>query len=153
MALVAARKATGNAWLPYEWHAVLCRAKREDDLAGQADERGTVVGVAPLTLHRTEAENYLFNLSGAEAPSIYSIMNKPADEGGYPELVALTCDPYEAQSFALANDRVVDALPMSPEIEAWVRGFVAAHYKEEPFVKRQRTPHGAKPKKRDDHGA
>lgn len=139
LAVIAEKRDTGIVWQPHEWHAVAFRPKCEIDAPGRTDEAGRLlVGIAPLTLHRTEAENYLFNLSGGDIPAVYAVMSRPAGDDQGPALVALTCDPYEAQSFTLANDRIVDALPMSPDIETWVRGFVAAHYREEVFVKRKR---------------
>lgn len=152
LAIQVERRPTGVAWQPFEWHATkIGHADAPPRKDGVANEILPLRGV--LTLHRSEAENYLFNLSGDAAPSVYVVLTKPADEASRPELLVLTCDPYEAQSFTLANDRMVDALPMTPEIQDWVRRFVAVHYKEEVFVKRQRGHKVPGPDKRGNHGA
>lgn len=148
----AERRETGIAWQPFEWHAVaLTLAGTTTQGAARSPSRARFR--SSLTLYRTEAENYLFNLSGGSAPAVYVVMTKPVEDAARPELLVLTCDPYEAQSFTLANDRIVDALAMPSEIEDWVRRFVAVHYKEEAFAKRKRGDKAPKSRKEDGHGA
>jgi hypothetical protein len=148
---IVERQDTGNAWQPHAWRALACRSARAiDPLGADAASGRTLIVQGALTLHRSEAENYLFNLSGGSAPAIYVILTKPASAEDVPALFALTCDPYEAQSFTMTNDMIVEAVPMPGEVEAWVKGFVGAHYKEEVFVKRKRKSH--KTGSEDGHG-
>ena len=71
LAVIAERQATGIVWQPWVWRIVACRASRAADAVGAGAEGGrTLIGLGPLTLHRSEAENYLFNLSGGSAPAV-----------------------------------------------------------------------------------
>jgi len=141
LAVLVERRATGNVWQPVGWRILGLRAPEPDDAPGRAlDEERLVAGIGDLVLHRSEAENYLFNLFCQARAAVYVVLDRPQGEGEAPKLVGLTCDPYEAEG-ADGPERMVEALPMPAEIEAWVQGFVADHYRETPFVKRQRKPH------------
>jgi hypothetical protein len=54
------------------------------------------------------------------------------------EIVAVTADPAEGESFTQVGDDLVEAIPMPPAVHAIVEAFVAEHHVERPFVKRKR---------------
>jgi hypothetical protein len=56
-----------------------------------------------------------------------------------PWSVALvTASPYEAQDYCDSAEELVEKIPMSDGLLAWIKDFVDTHYEEEVFVKRQR---------------
>jgi hypothetical protein len=91
----------------------------------------------PLTLWRSDTDAYLVNLADA-VPSIYVVLS-PDPTGASPMQVALvTAAPYEAQDYEVSGDEIVEKVPMTAGLIAWMRAFVEAHHKEEPFIKRRR---------------
>jgi len=54
------------------------------------------------------------------------------------EIVAVTADPAEGESFTQVGDDLVEAVPMPPAVCAIVEAFVAEHHVERAFVKRKR---------------
>nr|WP_047994064.1 DUF3305 domain-containing protein [Puniceibacterium sp. IMCC21224] len=97
-------------------------------------------GTMPLTLYRGEAEAYKITLSEA-APCLYVVLR--ATEGGeYPYRIHLvTASPHEGQMYAESGEEIVEKLPMSEGLIAWVAAWVDAHYVEEQFIKRKRRKH------------
>ena len=90
----------------------------------------------PLELHGAETEAYLHGLT-AEVPCIYVILR--ARTGDRPlEVVLVTASPYEAQDYADSGEEIVEKVPMTAGLEAWVWEFVETFHKEEVFVKRRR---------------
>ena len=74
-----------------------------------------------------------------DPPSVYVVM-RPDEEGGAHEHVVflVTASPYEAQDYADTGEELVEKVPMSAGVLAWVTEFVDTHYEEEVFVKRKR---------------
>lgn len=95
----------------------------------------------PLTLHRTDSEEYLENLTSA-SPRLFVVLRPTRNDpepGPQPyRVVLVTASPFEAQGFGGHDDDLVEPVPMPPEVRAFVEGFVARHHVEQPFVKRKR---------------
>ena len=93
--------------------------------------------VVSLSLHRAEVEAYKLNLS-EPMPKVFIVM-MPHGEGDFPYEVELaTCAPYEAESYLMEGEEIVEPVPMPPELIAWVKDFIDGHYQPDGFVKRQR---------------
>lgn len=91
----------------------------------------------PLTLWSSDTEAYRAALSERE-PHVYVVMRE-TEEGEPPlEVVLVTASPYEAQDHTDAGEDIVEKVPMTAGLIAWVREFVEAHHEDEVFVKRQR---------------
>lgn len=115
---------------PAEWKLL-----REGD--GLAEFHAATV---TLTLWRGEAEAYRIALS-EPVPSIYVVL-RPATEGAFPWQVHLvTASPHEAALFSESGEEMVEKVAMPPEVLSFVAQWTAAHYVEEPFVKRKRRKH------------
>lgn len=93
----------------------------------------------PLTLYVSDAEAYAHELQ-ARVPSVYAVLRPSDQSGDIPWSVALvTSSPYEAQDYCDSAEELVEKIPMSDGLRAWVLEFVETHYVEEAFVKRRRN--------------
>ncbi|MEY8842439.1 DUF3305 domain-containing protein [Cribrihabitans sp. XS_ASV171] len=139
---VVVRRTPGiTRWARWAWRAVAVLPG-----AGPADwlelrREGEAVefhaATLPLTLWAAETEAYLANLSDA-VPSVYLVLRDEA-EGDRPlEAVLVTASPFEAQDYADTGEEIVEKIPMTEGLVAWVRDFVLDHHREEAFVKRRR---------------
>lgn len=122
-------KATGI--LPGAGPAVWKELRREGEVVEYH------VGTLPLTLWSAETEAYVTALSEAQ-PCVYAVL-RPTPAAAHPfSLDVVTASPYLAQDHADNGEDVVEKIPMTPGLEAWVRDFVETHHTEEQFVKRRR---------------
>jgi hypothetical protein len=152
VSVVLERRASKSQWLDYTWEPIgvvprvqLPAGAPMGEGEGFAQYHG---GALDLELFRGETEGYLNNLSQAP-PVVYVVLRKADDdekdgnENGLefsPFLV--TCCPYEAMGYTENNDDlVVEGVPMTPEVLAWVQEFVAAHHVDTPFLKRKNKRH------------
>ena len=93
-------------------------------------------GPATIELHRTETANYVSNLESG-APALWVVLRPTAGEPPY-EVLAVTADPAEGEAFTEAGNDLVETVPMPDVIARTVEAFIADHYVERPFFKRQR---------------
>jgi hypothetical protein len=107
-----------------------------------------------IELHPTEAQGYYLNIT-SETPLVF-VMWRPAEDGNEPaarpEVVTVSYD--QAGRLMDAGEKV-DPVPMPVEILAWIRPFVAEHYKPEPRRKMKRNDpfsDGAHPRDRPPRG-
>lgn len=92
----------------------------------------------PLTLYVSDAEAYAHELQ-ARSPSIYVVLRPNETSTDQPWSVALvTASPYEAQDYCDSAEELVEKVPLSEGLHAWIAEFVERHYEEEVFVKRRR---------------
>lgn len=139
---VVVRRVPGvTRWAQWNWRAVAVLPG-----AGPADwaemrRDGAAVeyhaATLPLTLHAAETEAYLTNLTDA-VPAIYVVMRDETPGAAPPDLVLVTASPYEGQDYADSGEEIVEKVPMTPGLIAWLRDFVQAHHRAEAFVKRRR---------------
>lgn len=139
---VVIRRAPGvTRWAKWNWSAVAVLPG-----AGPADwtelrrEGETVeyhAATLPLTLWAAEAEAYLVNLAD-RMPSIYVVMRDEAEERAPLEVTLITASPYEGQDYADNGEDIVEKIPMTEGLAAWIRDFAKQHYREEAFKKRKR---------------
>lgn len=154
VSVVLERRASKSQWQDYTWEpiGVLPRISlapgtvmAEGD--GFAQYHG---GALDLELFRGETEGYLYNLSQTP-PAVYVVLRRKDDEADdlpgdlasleFTPFLVTVC-PYEAMGYTENNDELmVENVPMSAEVLAWVQEFVAAHHVDEPFVKRKNKRH------------
>lgn len=60
-----------------------------------------------------------------------------------PDVLTVTASAYEAQDYTDNGEDVVERVPMTEPLEAWIGEFVRQNHNEELFVKRKRRPHFA----------
>jgi len=91
-----------------------------------------------IELHPTEAEGYYLNIT-SETPLVF-VMWRVAEDGAEPavrpEMVTVS---YNQAGRIMDGGERVDPVPMPEAILAWMRPFVAEHYKPEPRRKVKRN--------------
>lgn len=142
--VVVRRQPGVTRWAKWVWRPVAVlpgaapatwKLLREEE-GGAAEFHAATV---PLSLHRAVVEGYKVSLSMVP-PAVFVVLRRderPAAEVPW-SVQAVTASAYEAQDYLDAAEDIVEAVPMPPVLEAWVRGFTDAHFREEPFIKRRR---------------
>lgn len=138
--VVVARRKAASQWIDFTWTpvAVLDGVPETEPwqvLREDGDTTTFYAGSAEIELYRSETPYYRENLATG-APSLWVVMTNA--EGDPPQLVAVTADPAEGESFTESAANQVEQLPMPPHIESIVAPFVAEHHVERDFVKRKR---------------
>ncbi len=150
---VVIRKTPGvTRWAKWSWAAVGVLPGAPDAnwsvLRREGDSVEYHAATLPLTLWAAEAEAYVTNLNDA-VPSIYLVLRNEVQgddvqgddvQGDVPlHAVLVTASPYEAQDYADTGEDIVEKIPMTDGLIAWVRDFTALHHEHEQFVKRKRN--------------
>ena len=93
----------------------------------------------PLDLHHTEVEGYRTSLM-MTPPSVFVVLNKgmnAENEHGI-DVHLVTASADRAQEWQDSDEMIAEPVAMPDVILATIRDFCAAHFKDEPFVKRKR---------------
>jgi len=93
-------------------------------------------GAFEMGLHRTDTPTYRDNLASGN-PRIWVAARLTGAEPPL-AIVGVTADPAEGESYTEAGDDIVEHVPMAPELQALLAGFVAEHHVERAFIKRKR---------------
>lgn len=114
---------------PADWHEM-----RRD---GEAVEYHAAT--LELEVHRKETEGYLVALSN-EPPKVYVILRPTEDPRAEHdvEVFKVTASAFEAQDYLDSGEEIVEAVPMPPDLVAWISSFVGMHHVDEEFIKRKR---------------
>jgi hypothetical protein len=139
--VVVERRKAESQWIDFTWQPVTVLPGHPDAAPWtivSADDETTMfyAGAADVMLYRTETGSYRDNLASG-APSLWVALRPTGVEPPY-ELVAVTADPAEGESFTQAGDDLVGAVPMPATVRDLIEAFVAEHHVEQPFYKRQR---------------
>ena len=54
------------------------------------------------------------------------------------DAVLVTASPFEGQDYADTGEEIVEKIPMTEGLIAWVRDFALEHHRHEQFIKRKR---------------
>lgn len=151
VAVIVARTPVVNRWITERWEPIAvmpaadgaAAAAPERIFEDDAGSRWRFAGHA-IELHRSEAEGYFLNTSSSD-PKVF-VMWRPIDEAPNPpirpEVVTVS---YNEAARLLDGGEQVDAVPMPADILAWMKPFVALHYKPEPKRKVKRNDPFADP--------
>ena len=139
--VVVERRKAASPWIDFIWRPVTVLAGVPETaawtlLSAEGEVATFYAGAAEIALYRTETGNYLSNLTSG-APSLWVALRPTGVEPPF-EIVAVTADPAEGESFTQVGDDLVEAVPMPAAVQAIVEAFVAEHHVERPFVKRKR---------------
>nr|WP_217358967.1 DUF3305 domain-containing protein [Ruegeria arenilitoris] len=139
---VVVRKTPGvTRWAKWNWRAVavLPGAAPADWLEMRREGEAVEYHAAtlPLTLWADETEAYLVNLSDTQ-PSIYLVLRDELKSDQPLNAVLVTASPFEGQDYADTGEEIVEKIPMTEGLIAWVRDFTLKHHRDEVFIKRRR---------------
>jgi hypothetical protein len=139
--VVVERRRASSPWIDVVWRPAAVLPGLPDTapwtvLEGDAALARVYAGAAALALFHGDAASYRDNLATG-APLLWVVL-RPSERAPPFEIVAVTADPSEGESYTEAGADLVDSVPMPASIEAAVAGFVAEHPIEQVFVKRAR---------------
>jgi uncharacterized protein DUF3305 len=139
--VVVERRRARSPWIDFTWEPVQVlpgcpEAAPWTMLASDAEAATFYAGPAEIALYRTETGNYRHNLASG-SPGLWIALRPTGLERAY-DIVAVTADPTEGESFTQAGDNLVGVVPMPPAVYAIVEAFVSEHHVEQPFHKRER---------------
>jgi hypothetical protein len=145
VSVILQRTPLANRWVAERWEPVEVERSADEAAAtaptpipGEgAVSRWRCSGFA-IELHRSEAEGYFLNTTAPD-PKIF-VMWRPVEEDATPPIrpEVVTVSYNEAARLMDGGERV-DAVPMLPEVLAWMEPFIALHYKPEPKRKVRRN--------------
>jgi hypothetical protein len=139
--IVVERRKASSQWVDFIWQPVTVLPGQPDAapwtvLSAAGDTTSFYAGVAEVALYPGDTGSYRDNLASG-APSLWVALRPTGVEPPY-DVVAVTADPAEGESFTQAGDDIVEALPMPIAVRDIVEAFVAEHHVEQTFVKRKR---------------
>jgi hypothetical protein len=139
--VVVERRKAASPWADFIWRPVAVLPGQPDAapwtvLSTAGDTTSFYAGMAEVALYRGDTGSYRDNLASA-VPSLWVALRPTGAEPPY-DVVAVTADPAEGESFTQAGDDIVEALPMPAAVRDIVKAFVAEHHVEQTFVKRKR---------------
>ncbi|MEC9265088.1 MAG: DUF3305 domain-containing protein [Alphaproteobacteria bacterium] len=147
LGIVVEKRPAASRWISHTWRpvAVLPGAAALSEwklLDREGDVERIQIATLELELHRKETEAYLVNLAN-ETPSVYVVLRAPDledDDADAPEICAVraTASPFEAQDFLDSGEDIVEPVPMTEGLIAWVQAFIDRHHEETQFKKRKR---------------
>jgi len=145
--IIVERRKIEHAWTDWSWKVidVVVSPPPTDDwtvLRSGEDWTWFHATTSLIELHPKEAEAYVFNMK-SKTPAIYVVLTDDEDIEAEISLRVhlVTASPYEAQDYLDSGEDLVESMEMPPEVLAWIDSFIAEHYVEEPFIKRQRDKH------------
>lgn len=139
--VVVERRKAASPWIDVTWHPVSVlagepAARAWTLLEGDAETARFYAGTTMLELHAGDASSYRDN-QATGAPRLWVVLRPTAAEPPL-EVVRVTADGHEGESFTAAGDDIVDNVPMPASIAEAVDAFVAEHHVEQVFHKRKR---------------
>lgn len=139
--VVIERRRAKNPWVDFIWRPVAVLPGVPDTapwtaLDGDADRTNFYGGAAEIELYRSDTSGYRDNLTTGAA-QLWVVLQPTGLEPPF-EFVSVTAEPSEGESFTASAANLVEAVPMPDPVRAVIAGFVAEHYVEHPFIKRQR---------------
>lgn len=140
--VVVERRKAKSPWVDFVWTPVavlpgLPEAAPWTVLDGDAECTRFYGGGADIVLHRADAPGYRDNLM-ADAALLWVVLRPGGGPEAPYEIAAVTAEPSEGEAFTGSAANLVETVPMPTLIRTVVADFIAAHYVEQPFVKRNR---------------
>ncbi|MBR1121117.1 DUF3305 domain-containing protein [Bradyrhizobium lablabi] len=139
--VVLRRRAIDNPWIDHAWSPLKVLDEVPETapwtvLSRESDATIYYAGEASIELFSSDTAAYRDNLADG-SPRIWIALRR--QEGGDElELTKVTADPTEGEAMFESGCDVIGAVPMPPEIAAWIAAFVDQFHVERVFHKRQR---------------
>jgi hypothetical protein len=139
--VVIERRKAASHWIDFTWHPLtVLPGQPEAAVWSTLSIDGAVAtyyaGSSDIELYRTDTGNYRHNLA-SEMPSLWIVLRPTGVEPPF-ELLTVTADPSEGESYTQAGNDLVGAVPMPAAIRQIVAEFITRHHVEQSFHKRKR---------------
>lgn len=139
--VVAEWQAVESPWCDHRWRVTellpgAAAAAPWTLLSSTPSVRRYFAGNAELLLYPLETDTLKHNIEGPH-PAVYVFLRATAAEPGMDLLGATVCAG-EAQAHVDTGSDLVEAVPMPPDILAWVASFVERHHIERAAYRRRR---------------
>ena len=143
--VIAEWQAVESEWSDHRWRVVdllpgAAQVPAWTLLASSPGMRRYFAGNAELHLYPLETDTLKHNLEGPQ-PAVYVFLRTTEAAPGMSLLGATVCAG-EAQAHVDTGSDLVEAVPMPPDLAAWVADFVARNHVERPGWKRKRDRDG-----------
>jgi hypothetical protein len=140
--VVIERREAKSPWVDFVWTPVAVLPGQPEAapwtmVDGDAGCARFYGGSAEIVLHRADASGYRDNLA-ADAALLWVVLRPGSGPGAPYEIAAVTAEPSEGEAFTESAANLVETVPMPAAIRAVVADFVAEHYVEQPFLRRNR---------------
>ncbi|MEW6454418.1 MAG: DUF3305 domain-containing protein [Pseudomonadota bacterium] len=140
--VVLERSKASSPWIDFLWQPVAVlpgepEATPWTKLKEEADRTTFYAGRADVELHASDTANYRDNLSTGQ-PVLWVVIRPTGTEPPF-EVVCVTADGSEGESFTAAGNDIVESVPMPEAIRNALDTFVFEHHVERPFYKRQQN--------------
>jgi hypothetical protein len=140
--VVVERRKAASHWIDFTWQPVAILAGQPAAspwtvLCATAEMTSYYAGTTDVLLYRSEADRYRENLASG-APSLWVALRASGNAEAPFQIVAVTADPAEGESFTQVGDDIVEALPMPTSVRVVIETLVADCPVADPFVKRDR---------------
>lgn len=144
LGVIAERRQSVSRWAKDYWIPVGVMLAPADLRPGDvlvSDDRMTryYMGRFEMVCHPADTDAYVENFDSG-APALYVVLRRDT-EGRHPLdwfVHMVTASPHEAQDCEVGSEDIIERLPMPPEIEAAMIGFLDSYHVEKKFVKRRR---------------
>lgn len=154
LGVVIEKRKVDHKWIDWAWKpvAIIPGAGPVEDWKEIASGDGWThyhADTLTLTLYRSDTEAYQVNLVDSQ-PSIYAVLRENDDDtdGSRPYRAHMvTASPFEAQDFEDTGEDIIERIPMTEALFAWVQAFVEEHHVDVEFVKRKRREVRNEPEK------
>jgi len=139
--VVVERRKAKSPWTDFVWRPVAVLPGVPDTapwtvLDGDNERTTFYAGGTTIELHRSESAGYRNNLSTGAA-LLWVVLHPTSGDPPY-MIAAVTADPSEGEACTESAANLVETVTMPEPIRATVAEFVAHHYVEHTFVRRQR---------------
>lgn len=140
--VIIERHKAASKWIDYTWRPIAVMDGQPETapwtlLREEGEVATFFAGMADIDLHPGDTTSYRDNLSSAE-PKIWVVLRPTGVDPPY-DVVRVTADGSEGESYFSAGEDIVEAVPMPDRIRATIDAFVAQHHTEKPFFKRKRN--------------
>jgi len=140
--VIVERRKAKSVWQDYVWQPVevVTVIPPLAPWSVMREEGGTTrffAGSFCMELFPNETVSYRMNLAD-ERPGIYVVLREDAAAPLGMALVLASPSPADAEAFMEGGQAVVDKVPMSEEVAAWLAAYVETFHVEESFKKRKR---------------
>jgi len=139
--VVVDRRKAASQWADYVWRpsAVLPGVPDANPwtvLSSEGEVASFYAGSAEIELYRSHTQFYRENLSSG-APMLWISLHPTESDPPY-KIGGVTADPAEGESYSETGVHLVEAVPMPRAIRDMIDAFVAEHFVELKFLKRDR---------------